>query len=301
MNTKFITRSPIRVKASLAGPLLMVTAALLFTILNVLVKTLRPEYTVWHIGFFRFFGGMLILVSIFGFKGNPYKGNNIRLLIIRGCVGSIAFTSLITAIRLLPVSTALVIFYSYPAFSAMAAFLIYKERISLAGMLSIAVMVTGVAVLFDVHPGGGALGQTLAIVGSIFAGLTVTLIRSLRQVNGPVIIYLYFCTMGSLVTFPGFITNPIFPVSIVEGLMVMGIILTSVVAQLLMNQGFLYCKGWEGGVLMSTEVIFTALVGIIFLDDPTTLKFWVGGLMVLGSGLMLNKRKAAEKLTRSFK
>lgn len=281
----------IRPASPVAGPLLMLAAALIFTLLNILVKTLRPEYTVWHIGFFRFFGGMLILVSIFGFKGNPYRGNNIRLLIIRGLVGSIAFTALITAIRLLPVSTALVIFYSYPAFAAMCSYLIYKEGISLGGVLSIAVMIAGVAVLFDYHPGGGALGQTLAIVGSMFAGLTVTLIRSLRQINGPVIIYLYFCTMGSLVTFPGFIAAPIFPISFVEGLMVAGIILTSVMAQLLMNQGFLYCKGWEGGVFMSTEVIFTALVGIIFLGDPATLKFWIGGLMIFGSGLLLNYRK----------
>ena len=291
MGARLKKKPLIRLAPSLAGPLLMLAAALLFTVLNILVKTLRPEYTVWHIGFFRFFGGMLILVSMFSFKGNPYKGNNIRLLIIRGCVGSIAFISLITAIRLLPVSTALVIFYSYPAFSAICAFMIYKERISMAGMLSIAIMIIGVAILFDYHPGGGAWGQALAIVGSVFAGLTVTLIRSLRQINGPVIIYLYFCTMGSLVTFPGFISNPIFPVTVVEGLMVLGIILTSVMAQLLMNQGFLYCKGWEGGVLMSTEVIFTALVGIIFLNDPATLKFWIGGFLVLGSGLMLNRGK----------
>ena len=291
-------KSLMRLDSSLSGPLLMLAAALLFTVLNILVKTLRPEYTVWHIGFFRFFGGMLILVSIFGPRGNPYRGNNIRLLIIRGCVGSIAFTSLITAIRLLPVSTALVIFYTFPAFSAICSFLIYKERISMAGILSIAVMVAGVAILFDYHPGGRALGQALAILGSMFAGLTVTLIRSLRQSNGPVIIYLYFCTMGSLVTFPGFITNPIFPVSVVEGLMVMGIILTSVMAQLLMNQGFLYCKGWEGGVFMSTEVIFTALVGIIFLDDPATLTFWIGGGMVLGSGLMLNRGKTDKKVPK---
>ena len=101
--------------------------------------------------------------------------------------------------------------------------------------------------------------------------------------------------MGSLVTFPGFITNPIFPVSTLEGLMVLGIILTSVMAQLLMNQGFFYCKGWEGGVFMSTEVIFTALVGIVFLNDPATLQFWIGGLMVVGSGLMLNRRKPASQ------
>ena len=287
-------KAQMRVETSFAGPVFMLSAALLFTLANILIKLLRPEFTVWHIGFFRFFGGMLILLFVFGRKGNPYRGNNVRLLVVRGCVGSITFICLITAIRLLPVSTAMVIFYAFPAFAAIFSFVIYKERIRLTGILCITVMIAGVAVLFDFHPGGGIFGQAMALFGSVFAGLTVTLIRSLRQYNGPVIIYLYFCTMGSLATLPGFITNPIFLENFLEGLMVMGIILSSVMAQLLMNQGFFYCKGWEGGVFMSTEAIFTALAGIILLNDPATLQFWMGGLMVLGSGLMLNHLKAAE-------
>jgi len=283
-----------RFEASLAGPVFMLSAALLFTLANILIKLVRPEFTVWHIGFFRFFGGMLILLFVFGRKENPYRGNNVRLLIVRGCVGSITFISLITAIRLLPVSTAIVIFYAFPAFSAIFSFVIYKERIRVTGVLCIIGMVTGVAVLFDFHLGGGIFGQAMAVLGSVFAGLTVTLIRSLRQYNGPVIIYLYFCTMGSLVTLPGFISNPIFPENFLEGLMIMGIILSTVVAQLMMNHGFFYCKGWEGGVFMSTEAIFTALAGVVFLNDPATPQFWIGGLMVLGSGLMLNRLKAAQ-------
>lgn len=50
---------------------------------------------------------------------------------------------------------------------------------------------------------------------------------------------------------------------------------------------------------MSTEVIFTAMVGIIFLNDPTTLQFWIGGAMVIGSGLMLNRGKAAHENNQS--
>jgi drug/metabolite transporter (DMT)-like permease len=292
--TEIKNKALMRFEASLAGPVFMLSAALLFTLANILIKLLRPEFTVWHIGFFRFFGGMLILLFVFGRKENPYRGNNVRLLIVRGCVGSITFISLITAIRLLPVSTAIVIFYAFPAFSAIFSFVIYKERIRVTGVLCIIGMVTGVAVLFDFHLGGGIFGQAMAVLGSVFAGLTVTLIRSLRQYNGPVIIYLYFCTMGSLVTLPGFISNPIFPENFLEGLMVMGIILSTVVAQLMMNHGFFYCKGWEGGVFMSTEAIFTALAGIVFLNDPATPQFWIGGLMVLGSGLMLNRLKAAQ-------
>lgn len=292
--TEIKNKALMRFEASLAGPVFMLSAALLFTLANILIKLLRPEFTVWHISFFRFFGGMLILLFVFGRKENPYRGNNVRLLIVRGCVGSITFISLITAIRLLPVSTAIVIFYAFPAFSAIFSFVIYKERIRVTGVLCIIGMVTGVAVLFDFHLGGGIFGQAMAVLGSVFAGLTVTLIRSLRQYNGPVIIYLYFCTMGSLVTLPGFISSPIFPENFLEGLMVMGIILSTVVAQLMMNHGFFYCKGWEGGVFMSTEAIFTALAGIVFLNDPATPQFWIGGLMVLGSGLMLNRLKAAQ-------
>jgi drug/metabolite transporter (DMT)-like permease len=59
-----------------------------------------------------------------------------------------------------------------------------------------------------------------------------------------------------------------------------------------MNQGFFYCKGWEGGVFMSSEVVFTAIVGIAYLGDPATLKFWTGGLLVFGSVVALNQLKA---------
>ena len=119
----------IQMDAALAGPLFMLSAALLFTLLNLIIKTLNPVFTVWHIGFFRFFGGLLMILIIFGRHHNPFKGNNTRLLIIRGCVGSVAFISLVTALKLLPLSTALVIFYSFPAFSAVFAYLIYGEKV----------------------------------------------------------------------------------------------------------------------------------------------------------------------------
>ena len=286
------THRPVIVDATVAGPLLMLSAALLFTLLNILVKLMAPAYTVWHIGFFRFFGGVLVLMALFGRHGNPYRGHNIRLLIIRGCTGSVAFISVVTAIRLLPVSTALVIFYAFPAFSGMFSFILYGEKIGKIEIACIAVIMIGIGVLMDFQLGGNLAGQIMAVVGAVFAGLTVTLIRSLRVKNGPVIIYLYFCTMGTLVTLPAFIRHPILPADPVQWTMVAGIVLTSVMAQLLMNQGFFYCRGWEGGVFMSSEVIFTALVGVIFLGDPAGWRFWTGGCLVLVSVVALNRRKA---------
>ncbi len=289
---QFPKTQQVRLEAAVAGPLFMLAAALLFTLLNLLIKMIGPEFTIWHIGFYRFFGGVVVLVLIFGRHGNPFRGHNTRLLIIRGFTGSAAFLSVVTAIRLLPVSTALVIFYAFPAFSALFSYLIYGERLSKAEIGCIAIVIAGIGVLFDFGLGGNWIGQFMAVCGSIFAGLTVTLIKSLREKNGPVIIYLYFCTMGFLVTLPRFVMAPLVPSTAMEWTMVLGIVFCSITAQLLMNQGFFYCRGWEGGVFMSAEVIFTAVVGILFLGDPATRRFWGGGLLIFGSAVALNRFKA---------
>jgi drug/metabolite transporter (DMT)-like permease len=273
----------------------MLSAALLFTLLNTLVKLLGPEYTVWSIGFYRFFGGAVMIIAIFGHYQNPFKGHNLRLLIIRGCTGCSAFICVITAIRLLPISTALIIFYSFPAFSAIFSFIIYKERIGILEIACIATVLIGVGVLFDFQLAEGLLGQFMALAGAAFAGLAVTLIRTLREKNGPVTIYLYFCTMGILVTAPMFVRHPVLPATPAEWGMVLGLIFASLTAQLLMNQGFFYCRGWEGGVFMSSEVVFTAAVGILFFGDPVSWRFWIGGLMILISVIALNRLKSIER------
>ncbi len=276
-------------KSHMAGPLLMLSAAISFTFMSILVKLMPNGYTVWHLGFIRCFGGMLVLLIFFGRKKNPYKGYNIPLLILRGCSGAIAFFSVVTAVRILPISTAIVLFYAFPVFAGLFGFLIYKEKITLLQAGCMAVLVAGVTVLFDFRLTGSGYGQIMAIVGAVFAGLTITLIRSLIQKNGPVIIYLYFCTMGMLLTLPAFLMAPIIPASSLEWTMVIGIVITSVTAQLLMNKGFLFCQGFEGASYMSCEVLFTALVGILFLDDPMNWRFFVGGFLIVGSGLVLTR------------
>lgn len=282
----------LKLDAALAGPLFMLSSALLFTALNVIIKMMRPEYSIWHIGFFRFTGGMLVLLILFGRKSNPYRGINTRLLVVRGCVGSVAFISLISAIRVLPVSTALVIFYTFPVFAAVAAFFIFGERLGKSEVVCMLAVIIGVGVLLEYRLSDNFAGQLIALLAGLFAGITVTLIRALREKNGPVIIYLYFCTMGALITLPMFVNDPIIPETAVEWVMIIGIVLSSVSAQLLMNQGFFYCRGWEGGVFMSSEVIFTAVIGIVFLGDPVSWRFWTGGCLILGAVVALNRLKA---------
>lgn len=281
--------------AAVAGPLFMLSAALLFAMLNICIKLLGDEYSSWDIAFYRSFGGMVLLQLIFGRRRNIFKGHNLPLLVIRGCVGAVAFLSMVMAIRLLPVSTAMVIFFTYPAFAAIFSFLLLKEGIDRYEAFSLILVLVGAGVLFDFRLTGSLAGQAIALLGGVFAGLAMTLIQKLRRDNGPVVIYLYFCTMCAIVAAPKYLADPTFPDTAVEIALILGIILSSLSAQLLMNQGFLYCRGWEGGVFMSSEVVFTAIVGISFLGDPASWRFWLGGLLILGSVTLLNRLRAAQR------
>jgi drug/metabolite transporter (DMT)-like permease len=278
--------------ASTVGALLMLAAAFLFAVLDGLIKLLGPPFRVWDIAFYRFVCGLAILLPILGWRGNPFAGQNRKLLIIRGIIGCCAFLALVAAIRLIPISTALVLFFSFPAFAAFFSPLIFKETITRNEILFVIAALGGVAILFDFTLHTALLGQALAVLGGAFAGLTVSIIKKLRETNGPVVIYLYFCLLGSLISLPPFITNPQIPSLPMEWLMLGGIVFSALAAQLLMNQGFRYCKSWEGGLFLMAEVVFTSILGIIFLGEEVTWRFWLGGAMVVGSAVALNRGNA---------
>lgn len=276
----------------LAGFLLMTASAMFFAILDGLIKIVGPSFRAWDIAFYRFGCGLVILIAMFGWRGNLFKGHSLPLLIIRGITGCIAFLTLITAIHHIPLSTAMILFFSFPAFTAFFSQLLFRESISRNEILCILVALGGVVVIFDYEFGGTMFGQFVALLSSVFAGLTVSVIRKLRTHNGPVIIYLYFCILGTLMTFPSFIADPRIPGTKIEWLMVGGIVCAAIVGQLLMNQGFRYCKSWEGGLYLMTEVIFTSLLGILFLSEIVTWRFWMGGVLIFGSAVGLNRIRA---------
>jgi len=288
MRSTSVSSTSVGIARPFTGLFFMLSSSIVFTIMNILIKTIDARYTAWHLGFFRFLGGVILLNLVFAKGGNLFKGDNIPLLLGRGCTGTVAFISLVTAMRMLPLSTSIIIFYTFPVFAAISAFFLYKERICLSQMFCIALVILGILVLFNFNISGSWFGQSMALTSAVFTGLTVTLIRSLRGKNGPVVIYLFFCIVGSIITFPMVALNPVIPSSLLEFLMIAGIILTSAGAQLLMNQGFFYCSGWEGGVYMSTEAVFTSLTGILLMGEIVSWNFFVGGMLILGSGVLLN-------------
>jgi drug/metabolite transporter (DMT)-like permease len=283
LKSNFFLRKP-----SAIGFFLMLGSAFMFSAQDVFIKLLGPEFSTWDLAFYRWGGGFALLLIIFGWQGNRLKTFNLKLMITRSISGCIGFFCLITAIRLIPLSIAMILFFSFPAFAVVISYLIFGERISMRESLCVIGVLCGIAILLGIKFRGNYLGYIMGCLSGAFGGLTVCLIKKLRERDGPVVIYIYYCLIGAIISFPPFIANPKIPKSGIERIMVTGIICFAIVGQLLMNQGFHYCKSWEGGLFLTSELIFTGFFGIYFLREPTTWRFWVGGLLIFGCMVYLN-------------
>lgn len=278
------------IRAGMFGPLLMLASAFNLAVLDILIKLLGPSFRVWDIAFYRFFFGMLILMAFFGRGITFFKSYNPKLMAVTSIINALGFVALAAAIRLINISTAMALFFSFPAFSALFSIFLFRERITKKDMFCIFLALCGIMILFELKLGGNFLGQAIALLAGLIIGLTLVLIRKLREQDGSVVIYFYYCLAGSIMALPFFIGSPQIPQGTEDLLIVTGIVVTSVVAMLLLNKGLRYCKSWEGGLILTNELVFTALFGIFFLGDVVTWRFLLGGLLILGSVVVLNIR-----------
>ena len=69
----------------------MLAAALIFAVLDGLIKTMGPAFRVWDIAFIRWGGSLALLIIIFGRQGELFKTDNLKLMIIRSITGCITF------------------------------------------------------------------------------------------------------------------------------------------------------------------------------------------------------------------
>lgn len=274
---------------------MMLGAALAFSLLGGLIKALDPRFRVWDIAFYRLFSNAVIILFFFRPWSQLGRVFIPGWLMARGLVGATAFILMVWALKLLPLSMAMVLFYTFPAFAALFSVLLFKSRLTMISILWLGLTILGVMVIFELQGGGTVFGMIIALVGGLLAGLTVAIIKELRYKTGSVPIYFSLCAVGTLITAVPFLMSPQVPVTMIDWVLISGTVITSFVGQMLMTHGFKFCQSWEGGMLLSTEVILTVMMGVFFFGDQLTFRFGLGSLLIFISVLAMQfgiKRQA---------
>jgi drug/metabolite transporter (DMT)-like permease len=188
---------------------------------------------------------------------------------------------------MIPLANTMVLFYTFPLFVALFSFLLYGERVGKWELLLILIGVIGIYIVVNPHSYHFNVGYVFALLAGSIGALAMVFTHELRKTNGPLIIYFYFCLVGGVLSLPFYGMDFRLPdLQQLLFLILVGII--SLIGQLLMNQGFKYCKAAEGSAILMAEVIFAGIAGTLIFRDPLTLNFLIGALFVIGSGVGLN-------------
>jgi drug/metabolite transporter (DMT)-like permease len=265
----------------------MILSAFFFALTDVVIKFISPAVAVTEIAFFRFSIGVAVLLPLMVPRGMSLKGDRTWILLIRGGCGTLTFFFLLKAIERIPLANAIVLFYTFPVFATVFSFLLFRESVGIKEAILIIAGMVGIYVLIDPAAHLYGLGDAFGLLAGCFAGISVVLIRKLRETNGPLIIYLYYCLVGSIVSFPFFLEDFRLP-SFGQLLLLIVLGLAFLVAQVLMTQGFKFCKASEGSVILMVELVFVGLATVLIFKDVLSRGFLVGALLIVGSGVGLN-------------
>ncbi|ABX08635.1 DMT family transporter [Prochlorococcus marinus] len=269
----------------------LIASALAFSLMTVCVKKLEGRIPVAELIFIR--SAISLLITRFlmkQLKVNPW-GTNKKLLLIRGVMGTGALFCIFKALMLLPLSTATVIQYSYPTFTAISAKLFLGEKIR--KRILVAIMMGWVGITLVVHPlrgesiGGGqnlfAIG--IALMGAVLTALAYVSVRKLSKKEHPLVIVHYFPLVSAPICLPFLFSEGVIPLGM-EWLWLLGIGLFTQLGQVWITKGLSLLPAAQASSINYTQVIFATIWGMLFFSEFLNIYVVTGAICVFGATLI---------------
>ncbi|OGP08611.1 MAG: hypothetical protein A2048_08970 [Deltaproteobacteria bacterium GWA2_45_12] len=275
------------------GILLMIIAALFFSVMGALTKHATARLPFMEAVFFRAFVSLVLITPWMLTKKIPFIGKNNKVLLVRSFSG---FTALalnfyvLTKITL--ADTSLLSNTSVPFVALLSIFLLGEAKSTPLFIYIFCGLIGATLIIkpsFHVANVPGLLGLT----SGLFAAIAYIGIKKLHQTESFFTIVFYFSFFSSLLAFIMMIPNFIWPTSL-EWVSVIGIGLCGTVAQLCMTYSYKFIDASVVSPYSYFGVIFSALWGLLFWKEIPDLLSILGALLIISCGIGIMKMKPRE-------
>ena len=278
-------------RQEIQGARVLVLSSLAFSLMTVCVKQLGGRIPVSEIVLVRSVVSIALTGTAMALGGINPLGSNRRLLLLRGICGSIALLCFFEAITSLPLASATVLQYTYPTFTAGAAWLLLGER--LRRRIGIAVVLGWIGVVMVIQPewlGAGQIGLATqpvmaALGGALFTALAYVCVRRLSTNEHPLVIILYFPLVSIPLTLPMVIQNGVWPVGL-DWLWLLGVGVLTQLGQIWVTKGLSCLPAARATSLNYVQVVFAASWGWIWLNESITAFTCMGAALVLSASFI---------------
>jgi len=273
------------------GTVLIVLAALFYGAMNISIKLSTDHLSVWQTAMGRFAMGVALIPILTWQLRLDLFGRQRWLLLFRGVSATGAFLLLVQAMKMIPLSITMILFYLWPVFSCLLSSWIAGEQTTKREWGFVGGAVLGA--VFILWPDQASamfnIGYFFALGSSLLAGLAIILVRRLGRDNNPFTLYFYFCLVGGIICIGPLIgqDSSFLPVSATGWFGLIAVAVFAMTAQMLMNQGMKYMNAPKTGVLMLMEVLVATFFGVFYLGEPLSIKILCGAGLILGCGVAL--------------
>jgi len=272
--------------------LLMTISSFSFAIMSLMVR-LAGNLPLFEKVFFRNLISLIIAIFIILKNGDSFWGKkeNRKFLILRGLGGLGGVMMYFYCITHMNLSDGTMLNKISPFFVILFAALFLKEKLNRHQI--IAMIVAFLASLLIIKPQFDmvVLPALMGLGSAVFAGFAYAVIRLLNiKGEGSGTIVFYFSLISFIITLPGAIATFQMPTSS-EWLYLIGIGIFAGIGQILMTESYRYAQASDIAPYKYMHVLFTALIGIMFLGEFPDLLSILGSLVIIGAFIYLYKKR----------
>ncbi len=279
-------REKINDRNNLLNKFNLIFASLFFSLMTVCVKKIDERISIYELVFFRSLISLLITSFILKTKDiNPW-GNNRKLLLLRGFLGTVALLCIFYAIRNMPLNISTVIQYTYPLFISIFAGIFIKEKITMNIVLGLILGWIGILVILNqsqlahLNVEIEKSSILIAFFGAISTALAYVTVKKLSLTEDVFIIIKYFPLVSVSTLFPFVLINWVTP-NLIELIWIMGIGIFTQLGQTFLTLGLKNLPASEASSINYLQVFFGSTWGILFFSELININFLFGSLLVL--------------------
>ena len=267
------------------GAPLLVFSSVLFAVMALCTRLLSGRLSPGQVASGRFLIGLLFLAAYYPVLGRRPRFGRLPLWVLRGVFGGAAVYLYFVAIDRMTVGPAVLLNACWPIYAAIIGWAFLKERVTGALLVGLVLTTAGAGlVMWSTMDGAVSLslglGAWAGMGSAVLGGAAVVVVRALRHETDAATVFLSFCLFGLLFSLP-FALHDWRPLGWDVALPLLGVGLTSVVAQMTFTYAFGYVTAVAGGVATQLTPVFSWVLGAVLLGEAVSPMAVTGALVCM--------------------
>ena len=224
------------------------------------------------------------------------RTEKLGLHILRAASGTACWYALFIAIRMMPLTNAILLTFSAPLWMPVIAWVVFHQKASTATWIGAAMGFVGVVLVLGPQHNSFNVGALFALAGALLLAIALMSVRGLGATEPMPRILFYYFLLSTVMAVP-FAAINWQPFEARAWIYLFGIGFALLLSQVFIVLAYRYASSVKLGPLVYTVIVFTALIDWAVWDRAPTLSITLGMTLVISGGFVAVFGKTKEPLS----